>query len=231
MAYNSQLINPEYRKATYEEAIAVQWSAVMKGTADFGVKLPTGSGVELEGIADDTYATTDKFDTNIIIGGFCPYISYEAITSRDYLAAGGSAGRLKTALPGEPFIGRAMRAETAAGAVGLMQVMNGWYTAEELYINATVTANTEITGVLLTGWKVTNMISYNSTANAVTITVGTAGSGEQIVASVAVGGTTQVDHTIVANHTSRSAAQSIHIDSANWNSSSLAVYIKAARVV
>jgi len=96
-------------------------------------------------------------------------------------------------------------------------------------IKLTITGNTTLTNVIPKGYKLKDVIINNTTANAVTISLGTQSSGTEVINAQACGSGLS-DGVLVQKIYSLTADQTLFIHSAGWNSSSLNVTFICERI-
>ena len=98
------------------------------------------------------------------------------------------------------------------------------------YIHSTaITGDTTWTSVVPAGFELERIVFENSTANAVTINLGTSAAGTQVINGGAIAASTFT--TLLANKTfSRTANQTLYLSSADWNSASLVATLFFRRI-
>ena len=84
--------------------------------------------------------------------------------------------------------------------------------------------------IIPAGFVLNNVIIHNKTANAVTITMGTTEDGTDIASATEIGANA-IDTFNIYNVFSLSAAKDVYLQSANWNSASLDVYLNLEKIL
>ena len=171
--------------------------------------------------------------------GIMPYLKQtgEAHTTGDPLTRSQiTAGALRKALPGEPILAVVEKDAASADVRGWCELIPGGGTltlSRQVVKTMTgLTANAEMTDIEVpAGYRVDALVLRNTTANAVTILVGTTAGGNNVVASVAVGANAILDATLLLREFSFSAVQALFISSSSWSSANLTAYAVMTRLV
>lgn len=230
-------IKPTATITKVAETAVTQWAAVMQGTQDYHVKLPTGSDVDCLGLVYD-FDSTGAADEHItlITEGPANFIAGEAVSVGDRLSPYGTAGRLHKAPPGYPHIAIASEAVGTAGYQGVCYVVpRGYNQLGYTYKSSAITEDTTLTDVVPTGYRITGIAFQEGAGNAVSggLNIGSAAAGQQVVATETVGASAIGMCTLVTGGPfSASAAQSlyVHAESA-WNSASVTLFITMEKVI
>jgi hypothetical protein len=96
------------------------------------------------------------------------------------------------------------------------------------YRRLALTSITTLTDAIPAGMRITSIVIFNTTANAVTggIKIGTTAGGTEVVVAEAVGANALVDATLVKKIFSTTAFTTLYIDAVTaWNNASLNIYI------
>ncbi|MBX3008605.1 MAG: LamG domain-containing protein [Melioribacteraceae bacterium] len=117
--------------------------------------------------------------------------------------------------------GNRLHGQTSGSPIALAVGVNANYKD----IKTAITGNTTLTNVIPKEYRIRGILVNNTTANAVTISIGTSSGGTQVVNAKACGaGLTFInDAEILAKIFSLTADQTLFVHSANWNSSSINV--------
>jgi len=103
--------------------------------------------------------------------------------------------------------------------------------AQETYLDLTVTGDTSFS--VPSGYKITSIVLFNTTANAVTggINIGLSAGAEEVVANFAMGANALVDCTLLQKFFSTTVADVIYVnDVTSWNSASLEMRVQLQKL-
>lgn len=123
------------------------------------------------------------------------------------------------------FAGNDLHASYPAGGVELTR----WKETGQYNWTTPVTGDTTLTSIVPAGYELSSILVNNSTANAVDIKLGTSAGGTQVFAAttVAASGYTAIQCNKAWSMT---AAQTLYLSSAAWNSASLAFTLRFRRI-
>ena len=83
---------------------------------------------------------------------------------------------------------------------------------------------------ILGGWKVTDIVVKNTTANVVTINIGSSPGGTDVVNGAVIPANGFIDLPIGTSLFSETVEQSLNVSSGNWNSANLIIKFNVKKV-